>query len=245
MVAGQSAMWELARNQPAGWLTQDEQSRLDSLSRSGRRQEFLACRYALRHLLAWAGGMPIEHWQLDAKQGKTPQLNVDHHGADAAAAFNLSLSHSDLFLACAVASKPVGIDLEVLNPVTHRINVLTLAEMACSAREIDYLKSINCESLQRQQFLRCWSLKEAYFKFMGSGVDFSTIRLLECRPLIESGFHVLAYAKSWQGITDQGQEIFLAICTKESIPESQLTVGSDIAWHQECDWSLIGLSSDK
>lgn len=230
-----------------GWLTGSEQARLAALQQLARRQEFIACRYALRHLLATGSSTPAEHWRLDAPEGRAPQLNADHHGVDAAASTHLSLSHSGAYLACAVGSQPVGVDLEVKDLRAGRRDVLALAGMACTPGELGQLQALDEGPARYRHFLQLWSLKEAYFKCTGTGVDFSVIRRIECRPAGQGDdeAQVLAHARAWHGVMAGGHEVMLSVCVLGAggVPPCSLQVDADVAWHGEGGWRLVALEN--
>ena len=171
-------MWSAAqRSAHEQWLSASEQERLAQFTTPDRRQEFIACRYALRLLLADMDDSQISQWPLDAPSGKAPCLaaKVAH------ARWHLSLSHSHGHIACAVAPQAVGVDLELLVKKTRR-NLSDLAELACTSRERNELENLPDEKQRHLRFVQMWSLKEAWFKRAGTGVDFALLRRLECMP---------------------------------------------------------------
>ncbi len=239
-------MWARAQQLEPGWLTEDELARLHAMRQRARRQEFVACRYALRHLLTITCGHAVEYWQLDAPEGGAPCLNTRHHVAGAAASIHLSLSHSGSYLACAVAPQPVGIDLEVKDTRIAKRNVMELAAMACTDEEIRQLQAIGCEASRYRRLLHWWSLKESYFKCIGTGVDFSTIRHIACHPVVESERRRLACARSWWGSTAVGCDVRLSVCVLEpnGLESYALTLNADVEWQGECDGALAQLVSE-
>lgn len=87
--------------------------------------------------------------------------------ADKRAHFNLS--HSVDFIACAVDSSPVGIDIEV-----PRKADANLIRRVCTEEELDYVfaggdKQVTNEYTDRR-FLQIWTAKEAYLKYTGKGL---------------------------------------------------------------------------
>lgn len=245
LLAAQAPLAARAQQQNAPeWLTESETARLAGMQHPARRQEFIACRYALRHLLAMAHGTTADHWQLDAPEGRAPHLNAQHHGEEAAAATHLSLSHSGAWLACAAAPHPVGIDLEVKDLHTSRRDVLALAGMACTPGELAQLQALDDGPARQRHFLQIWSLKEAYFKCTGTGVDFSAIRRIECQPAgLPIQGQVLAHAKAWHGATAGGHAVLLSVCVLGAggLLPCSLQVDADVAWQGEGDWRLVAL----
>lgn len=208
-----------------------------------RRREFSACRYALRHLLAAAHRTTAEYWRLDAAEGGAPRLDVAHHGEEASELTSLSLSHSGRYLACATGVLPLGVDLEVVDVRVPGRDVLSLATIACTDEEIRQLEGIECELTRHRLFLQWWTLKEAYFKCSGTGLDFSSIRRVECRAEVGASGRRLAGAKSWIGSTGDGRDVMLSVCVLESSDTYTFLLETDasIDWHRETSWSLIAL----
>ena len=179
LVATQSILGDAIAHSDLGWLTSSEHDRLAQLHAPRRRDEFLACRYALRLMLAGdASANAISAWQLDAPSGSAPHLHVDFHGAAATSRHQLSLSHSGDYLACSVAPGPIGVDIEILNrkPASR---LSELAAMACTPTERERLAAIADDTLRHLRFVQLWSLKEAWFKQVGTGVDFALLPQLE------------------------------------------------------------------
>ncbi len=180
-----------------------------------RRAEFIACRYALRLLLAGEHG-GIATWSLEAQAGQPPRLCA--HQAQATA-LQLSLSHSHGWIACAVAPEPVGVDIEV---VTHKpaSTIADLAQLACTPAERLELTQIADPAQRQQRFVQLWSLKEAWFKQRGTGVDFALLPRLAClpAPAAQSAGGGGAHAWAWETSTPAGQPAVVSVCS--SSPEA-------------------------
>lgn len=248
LLAPQALMGGAAQQLEPGWLTASELARTAAMRQPGRHHEFLACRYALRHLLALVYGHASSTWRLDAPEGKPPRLNAAVHGAVLAANTHLSLSHSASLLACAAFRQPVGVDVEVVDARAGKRDVLALAGLACTDEEMRQLSAMAMAMgpQQRLLFLQWWTLKESYFKCTETGVDFSRIRRIECRPanaVLGSG-QLLARAQSWVGSTPAGEDVVLSVCTLGgAVPVAQIQNCAEIAWRQEAEWTLVELPS--
>lgn len=70
-----------------------------------------------------------------------------------------SISHSGNIAICAVSEKSVGIDIEKIRPVNPDV-----ARRFATEKELDYIKA------NRNGFFEIWTLKEAYFKYKGTGI---------------------------------------------------------------------------
>lgn len=234
-----------AQQLSSGWLTEGEEARLTSMRQVGRRQEFVACRYALRCLMASVSGTAPENWRLEAPGGRAPHLNAQHHGLDEAAAIHFSLSHSSTYLACVSGPRSIGVDMEVKDVRVVARDVLALAAMACTGWEMEQLRAIHSESARYRLFLQWWTIKESYFKCMGTGIDYSTIRHIECRPFLQAEGRTLACAKAWKGTTAPGQDVLLSVCVLgPDVPLCEPQVDADIEWLAESDWCLVAVPPD-
>ncbi len=79
---------------------------------------------------------------------------------------HFSLSHSGDLAALAVAAFPIGLDIEIMRPVSR-----DLPDRYFSAIERDGLRALHGETW-REAFFRCWTRKEAVIKALGMGLAF-------------------------------------------------------------------------
>ncbi len=75
---------------------------------------------------------------------------------------HFNISHSGQYVACAVADRPVGIDVQVVG--TYRPDV---AVRVCSEGE---LAKIETSDNLATEFTKLWTRKEAYLKMLGCGI---------------------------------------------------------------------------
>ena len=242
LVATQSILGDAIAHSDLGWLTSSEHDRLAQLHAPRRRDEFLACRYALRLMLAGDASVnAISAWQLDAPSGSAPHLHIDFHGAAEASRHQLSLSHSGDYLACSVAPGPIGVDIEILNrkPASR---LSELAAMACTPTERERLAAIADDALRHLRFVQLWSLKEAWFKQVGTGVDFALLPQLECRLGSDgvdrsTAADVVGHAQSWIAQTATVQHAVLSVCCGTSFA-ADLRNESGLDWQDAGRWTL-------
>lgn len=167
------------------WLTPSERARLDSFSSSRRRESFLTGRWLLRELLASVhGGTPHEH-----------AADIDAQGRSRVASGYVNLSHSGDWCVAAWAAAPVGIDVECLRP---RRDLLGIAERVMGSDALARLTALEGEA-QLEAFYREWTLREAWLKARGEGLDFAAMRALHFEPAAagadaDSGSAVVAEA---------------------------------------------------
>ena len=145
-----------------GWLGEDEAARLRQMTATARQRSFLAGHWLARQVAAdWlqagTAGMAV-HRHGDGR----PQLRVDGEPST----LSLSLSHSGDWLAIALATAPVGIDVEL--PRRSR-DLRALARFTFSREEVARLDGLE-EADYSAAFHRLWTLKEARGKRSGSGL---------------------------------------------------------------------------
>lgn len=91
--------------------------------------------------------------------------------------FHFSLSHSGEAVACILARKAVGIDIEHIRPYKDGV-----AKRFFHPEEYASLTAVNAQE-QAQLFTRYWTCKESFVKLIGDGIgrDFSTfiVRMID------------------------------------------------------------------
>jgi len=199
---------------PSQWLSASEQARLAQMAEPARRAEFIACRYALRLLLAGDEGQ-FADWSLEAPAGQPPRLS-----ASTGAGLHLSLSHSHGWISCALAPEPVGIDMELITRKPASA-IADLAQLACTPDQREALAHIADLAQCQQRFVQLWSLKEAWFKQRGTGVDFAMLPRLACLPApaaaVQGAAGGSAHAWAWVAETPAGQAAMVSVCTRSAV----------------------------
>lgn len=162
------------------WLGLDERRRWTTLSRAAR-VEFAASRALLRRLLEAATGVPAERWDISAEAGTAPVARR-HHAADAADAPHVSLSHRAGWVAAALATGPVGVDVECDRPV--RTDSAERAAFMLAPSELPGWQALAPEEREADLLTR-WAAKEAWFKASAAGSvpwDFRHVVACACAP---------------------------------------------------------------
>ncbi|XP_022575520.2 4'-phosphopantetheinyl transferase gsp-like isoform X1 [Brassica napus] len=103
---------------------------------------------------------------------------------------HFNISHTDSLIACGVTVHvPVGIDVEDKErKIKH--DVLAFAKRFYSADEVNFLATIPDPEAQRKEFIKLWTLKEAYVKALGKGFSaapFNTFTI-QSIPGTEEGY---------------------------------------------------------
>ncbi len=109
-------------------------------------------------LLAFAA---YEHWNLTP----LPPISRETHGKPYFSGMGnrrFNLSHSGTFALCALDSRPVGVDIQIVKP--HRAG---LPRRVCSDRELAWLGN---DKPDWDRFTQLWALKECLVKYTGEGL---------------------------------------------------------------------------
>ncbi len=114
-----------------------------------------------------------------------------------------SISHSKEYVVCAVSSDEIGVDVEKIRTVEARIT-----NISCTETDKEYIfgtekkDTLDAEMIER--FFEVWTTKEAYFKFVGTGiiglktVNYSDLKPY-CKRLDENGYIITLYSESGFG----------------------------------------------
>lgn len=171
------------------WLGAAELQRLETITAPLRRRQFLAGHWLVRDLAARCRGGAATDWQFESDGRGQPALRHRHLHLAA------SISHSGSFVAVAVAKQPIGLDLEY--PRRPR-DLGALAGFTFSPEECLALDQTPVDR-QVRQFLTTWSLKEAFGKRCGDGLQPSRARRMQA----EESSAEDAEAWLWQ-LADEG-----------------------------------------
>ncbi|PON40492.1 4'-phosphopantetheinyl transferase superfamily [Trema orientale] len=94
---------------------------------------------------------------------------------------HFNISHTSSLIACGVtADAPIGIDVEEKNRKI-KTNVLAFARRYFSSHELEHLAAITDAEIQRQEFMKLWTLKEAFVKALGRGFSASPFNTFTIR----------------------------------------------------------------
>ena len=144
------------------WLNDEERQRWQRFKFSGDRQRFLQARALVRSVLAGCLQQAPASLKFTCNQYGKPQLQQE----PLPLRFNLSHTHGLLVLAVSVDAE-VGVDVE---SVSREVEPLALAERFFAHAESALIEAQTAD-LQRDCFFRLWTLKEAYVKARGLGLQ--------------------------------------------------------------------------
>jgi 4'-phosphopantetheinyl transferase len=138
------------------------------------RRDYTAAHALVRQVLARCDGRPPASLAFGTgAHGKPYLLAAD----GTTSRWEFSLSHTDGMVACAVAGRAVGVDVERLDRVP---DFDALAASVCSTAERERLAGLE-PARRRERFIELWTLKEALLKATGVGVSF---------PIDQIGFDI-------------------------------------------------------
>jgi 4'-phosphopantetheinyl transferase len=141
-----------------GLLSAEEQARAGRFHFARDRRRFVCGRALVRTLLSQYLGEDPARIPLRVSPSGKPFLA----GSD----FHFNLSHCEDRGVLAIASRPVGVDLEKLRNVPE---ALAIAERLFTDSENRALRGFSVQR-RSEAFLRCWTRKEAYVKARGGGL---------------------------------------------------------------------------
>lgn len=164
------------------WLSQDERRRAERFRIATSRNQHIVGRGMARRLLGREQIDPCLIVFAIEKNGK-PYVTQP---AEARRAFNIA--HTDGLVMCGIDSQTddlLGVDVEKLDRRTDP----ALAKRYFSQPEIDHLEKCVSEADRRNTFLKIWTLKEAFIKAIGTGLqtplaDFAFEKLDSTKPEI-------------------------------------------------------------
>ena len=148
------------------WLSPDEYERWRRVHLEADRQRFLLARALVRSLLgAYVQQAPASLQFTRSPYGK-PELVQPAATPEQTLKFNLSHTRGLLVLAVTAADE-IGVDVE---SITREAEMLALAERYFAASEVAMLRAADPLQLH-ELFFRLWTLKEAYVKARGLGLQ--------------------------------------------------------------------------
>lgn len=104
---------------------------------------------------------------------------------------HFNISHTSSLVACGVTvNVPIGIDVEEKQRRLKN-KILAFAKRYFSPDEVKLLTAISDPEIQRQEFIKLWTLKEAYVKAVGRGFSAAPFNTFTVRARVTKmgGFH--------------------------------------------------------
>jgi 4'-phosphopantetheinyl transferase len=151
------------------WLSLLDRSECDRAFRfriESDRRDFVAAHALLRTMLSHHFGLPPVVWRFLVDANGKPRVDPEA-GADEV---QFNLSHARGLVAVALASQcAVGVDVEEIRDASAD---LSFAEAHFARSEVEILRQAPASERTRI-FFRLWTLKEAYIKATGEGLNTS------------------------------------------------------------------------
>ena len=146
----------------AALMTPDDVGKMQRLHAESGRRQFALTRALQRQVLsAYAAEVLPAQWQFQSSAEGRPSLAPPFDRTD----LHFNIAHTGGVVAMAVCRHAVvGVDVEKLGRAP-----LAVAERYFSPAEATQLRALPPDA-QPRQFLRLWTLKEAYLKAVGSGL---------------------------------------------------------------------------
>ena len=174
MIDHDTAASALLQDCDAAPLCHEEWEEARLIKAPGQRLRFIQTRSALRMLLSDAcdNAVPAGEWRFARSAGGKPCLECD----PGFPLFEFSISHSGFFTAIAMMNgESIGIDIESIRSSRYAIipSLVALCPEECA------ILANAPENERWRRFIRIWTAKEAYAKFLGTGIelDFTGIRV--------------------------------------------------------------------
>lgn len=149
-------------------LEEGEEERAKTMRLGKDRKRYLVGRILLRLALSHLAGGDPRAWRFIT--GKTGKVKLAHLPGTALIDFNIS--HSENAVAVALSSSgQVGVDVEIEKKAVTEGNVIDATPLiAFSKREREFL-STQPQEKRWKEMLRLWTIKEAYAKLIGAGIE--------------------------------------------------------------------------
>ena len=136
------------------WFPKEQAERIEGFSNLSRKIE-TAASYSLLVEMLRSNGLLKELPSIEYAEGGKPYIKNYPE-------LHFNLSHCRRYVAVAIHSSPVGVDIECRRKVSQ-----SLIRRVCSE---DEQQSIATAQDPDMEFLRLWTCKEAYLKYTGTGI---------------------------------------------------------------------------
>uniref|UniRef100_A0ACD6AFV6 Uncharacterized protein n=2 Tax=Avena sativa TaxID=4498 RepID=A0ACD6AFV6_AVESA len=196
------------------------------------RKDAMLSRALLRTTLSRYTDCKIDPRAFEFKKNKfgKPEILWPPDDSNVKRPLHFNISHTTSLIACGIAMQAhIGIDIEEKKRNTTK-NILSLARRYFTPSEVDHLIEISDSDAQRKEFLKLWTLKEAYVKALGmgfSGAPFNTfsimletgkgIRISKASKVCDdstSGFDHLS--KNWQfTLAELNSSHYMSVCIED------------------------------
>ncbi|XP_058113747.1 uncharacterized protein LOC131256737 isoform X3 [Magnolia sinica] len=150
-------------NQYMDLLSTSERDDVSCMKDDKLRKRALLARVLVRSTLARYTNQQLHPRSLNFRKNNygKPEVEWQHFDNWDPPALHFNLSHTSSLIACGVAvDVPIGIDVEEKQRKL-RNNILSFARRYFSRHEVDYLQAFSDPEIQRQEFIKLWTLKRS------------------------------------------------------------------------------------
>ncbi|KAF8751963.1 hypothetical protein HU200_012024 [Digitaria exilis] len=177
--------------------------------------------FALLNLLLFVAMFNQILWQSDDSRMEWP--------------LHFNISHTSSLIACGITmDTPIGIDIEEKTRKPAK-NIFSLARRYFTPSEVDYLAKIPDPDAQQKEFIKLWTLKEAYVKALGrgfSGAPFNKFSIVLAakngirisvapKVLKDSDSSCDCLSENWQfALAELNSSHYMAICIEDDLRSS-------------------------
>jgi len=145
-------------------LDLEEQAIYKSYKVDFKKKEFLIGRLLLKHIIS--KHLTLDFSDIKFLKNQYGKLYLKNVREEEATNLDFNLTHSEGIVACAIANRVVGIDVEFMKEI-H----LDIIKQVLSKDEMLFLQAQPKETWKRL-FYQIWTRKEAYLKAIGTGFIF-------------------------------------------------------------------------
>ena len=144
-------------------IPKERMEKIDKFRNRDKAKKHLLSNAFLQYGLSEVLNIPME--EITYAYGEYGKPGIIHNGKDMREQVDFNLSHSGNYAVLAVSDRPVGIDVECLK----KPRMAVAERFFCKKEYEDILKA---EDLEREnRFLEYWTMKEAYVKRTGNGLN--------------------------------------------------------------------------
>lgn len=145
------------------WLSEQERARAARFRFPHLQERYRATRVALRSLLGQRLGIAPRDVRIVRDERGKPRLDPVHNSS-----LHFNLTHSEGVAWIAIAERPLGVDLEIIDRSVRLLDSLT--PRVSAPAELEILHALP-QPLQQNGFLLMWTRKEGLLKGWGLGIS--------------------------------------------------------------------------
>jgi 4'-phosphopantetheinyl transferase len=190
-------------------LDDEERARADRFRFAADRLSYLAAHALLRQMLAAAAALPPQNWHFASELGGKPMIAA----ALGWPTLRFNLTHTRGMVACAVGwNDDIGVDVE---PLRAAEGALEIARQQFAPTEVAWLEALDAPA-RGVAFSRLWTLKEAYVKATGQGLDLPLDSFAFTLDPTAIRFRTVTHenAAAWQVFECRPEGYFLALAVR-------------------------------